>query len=111
MMLRSATRLAMLLLVVVACTGEPEPPRQVPASSFPTSPSAPGRVVPNVLGQNFLEALVAVDPPFRLLDVRYRPSSDVRNGTILSQRPAAGTPVDPTESEIRIRVVVSISPE
>jgi PASTA domain len=106
MMRRSATRLAMLLLVVVACTGEP--PRPVPTSSSAVSPSAPGIVVPDVVGENFLEALVAVHPPFRLLDVRTRVSSEVPNGTILSQRPAAGTPFDSTQSEIR--VVVSISP-
>jgi beta-lactam-binding protein with PASTA domain len=107
-MRHSATRLVILLLVVVACTKES--PRQVPTTSVPSSPSVPSAVVPDVLGQNFLQALVAVDPPFRLLDIRYRDSSDVPNGTILSQRPAAGTPIDPTESVIRIRVVVSTSP-
>ena len=107
-MRHSATRLVILLLVVVACTGEP--PRQVPTSSFATSPSASSVVVPDVLGQNFLETFVAVDPPFRLLDVRYRATSDVPNGTILRQQPAAGTPIDSTEPEIMIRVVVSTSP-
>jgi beta-lactam-binding protein with PASTA domain len=67
-------------------------------------------VVPDVVGWNFLEALVAVDPPFHLLDVRYRSSSDVPNGTILAQRPPAGTSVSPSEPEITIRVVVSRSP-
>jgi hypothetical protein len=106
-MRRSGTSLALLLLIVVACTGEP--PRQAPTPSFaPPSPTT-AIVVPDVVGENFLEALVAVDAPFRLLDVRYRDSSEVPNGTILRQRPRAGTPLDPTESEVRIRVVVSIS--
>jgi beta-lactam-binding protein with PASTA domain len=98
----------MLFLVLVACTGGP--PRQAPTSTTPNSPSASVIVVPDVVGQNFLEALVAVDAPFRLLDGRSRVSSEVPNGTILRQRPAAGTTFDSTESEIRIRVVVSISP-
>jgi beta-lactam-binding protein with PASTA domain len=62
-----------------------------------------------VVGENFLEALVAVDPPFRLFDVSYRVSSDVPNGTILRQRPPAGTTFHSTDLEIRIRVVVSMS--
>ena len=103
-----ATRLVIVLLVVVACTGEP--PGQVSTSISAPSPSESSVVVPDVLGWNFLEALVAVDPPFRLLDVRYRASSDVPNGTILRQRPAAGTPIDSTEPEFVIRVVVSTSP-
>jgi beta-lactam-binding protein with PASTA domain len=105
---RSATTLAILLLVVVACTREPA--RPVPTSSLATSLTAPRIVVPDVVDENFLEALVAVDPPFRLLDVRYRVSSDVPNGTILRQRPPAGTPIDSTRPEIVIRVVVSTSP-
>jgi beta-lactam-binding protein with PASTA domain len=110
MMRRSGTRVAMLLLTVVACTGEPG--RHVPtSSSATTSPSASAIVVPDVVGQNFLEAFVAVDPPFRLLDVRYQVSSEVPNGTILGQRPPAGTPFEPTGSEIKmIRVVVARSP-
>jgi beta-lactam-binding protein with PASTA domain len=107
-MRHSATRLVILLLVVVACTGEP--PGQVSTSSSAPSPSASNVVVPDVVGRNFLEALVAVDPPFRLLDIRYRASSDVPNGTILGQRPVAGTPILSTEPEIVIRVVVSTSP-
>jgi beta-lactam-binding protein with PASTA domain len=72
----------------------------------------PGRVVPDVVGQNFLEALVAVSPHFQLRgEGTPRVSSDVPNGTILSQRPAPGTPVDPNESEIPIWVVMSISPD
>ena len=62
----------------------------------------------NVVGENFLEAMVAANPRFRLEDVRYRVSSDVPNGT-LRQRPAVGTPIDSTTSEILIRVVVSVS--
>jgi beta-lactam-binding protein with PASTA domain len=107
-MRRSASALVILLLGVVACTDEQ--PRQEPASRSATSPSASSVVVPDVLGENFLEALVAADPPFRLLDVRYRASSDVPNGTILTQRPAAGSPIDSSEPEIVIRVVVSTSP-
>lgn len=107
-MRRSGIRLATLVLVGVACTGQP--PRQAPTSSFAISPSTPSIVVPDVVGENFLEALVAADPPFRLLDVRYRVSSDVPNGTILRQRPAAGTPIDAIRPEIVIRVVVSTSP-
>ena len=107
-MRHSATRLVIPLLVVVACTGEPA--RQGPTSTITTSPSAPIVAVPNVVGQNFLRAMVEVDPPFRLLDITYRESSDVTNGTILEQRPAAGTPTDSTEPEIVIRVVVSTSP-
>jgi beta-lactam-binding protein with PASTA domain len=80
------------------------------STSSATSPSAPGIVVPNVVGQNFLEALVAVYTPFRLIAVRSRVSSEVPNRTILKQRPAAGTPVASAASEIRIRVVLSISP-
>lgn len=102
------TRLAVALVVLVACTGER--PRQTPASSSATSPTAASIAVPDMVGENFLEALVDVDPPFRLLDVRYRVSSDVPNGTILRQRPRAGTPLDTTQSEITIRVVVSSSP-
>lgn len=109
MMRRSATGLAMLLLIVVACTREPLP--QVPTSTSATSLSVPSRVVPDVVGQNFLEALVAVSPHFQLRgEGRPRVSADVPNGTILSQRPAAGTPVDPNESKTRIWVVMSISP-
>jgi beta-lactam-binding protein with PASTA domain len=67
-------------------------------------------VVPEVVGQNFLRAMVEVDPPFSLRDVKYRESSIVTNGTILSQRPAAGTPIDATEPVIVIQVVVSTSP-
>lgn len=52
---------------------------------------------------------MAADAPFRLLDVRYRVSSEVRNGTILRQRPAAGASVDATTPEATIRVVVSIT--
>lgn len=104
-MRRSGTRLVALLLVGVACTGQP--PRQAPASSIAPSPSTPGIVVPDVVGENFLEALVAADPPFRLLDVRYRRSSDVPNGTILNQRPAGGSPIDAIVPEIVIRVLVS----
>jgi hypothetical protein len=104
---RSAITLAMLLLVVVACTEQPA--RPVPTSSFAPSPTAPRIVVPDVVGENFLETLVAVDAPFRLLDVRYSVSSDVPNGTILRQRPPAGTPFDSTR--VAIRVVVSISPD
>jgi hypothetical protein len=66
--------------------------------------------VPDIVGRNFLEAMVDLGPEFRLMDVEYQESSDVQNGTILSQRPAAGTPVDPTEDEIVIRVVVSMEP-
>ena len=107
-MRRSGTRVAMLLLTVVACTGEPG--RHVPtSSSATTSPSASAIVVPDVVGRNFLEALVAVDPPFRLVDVRYQVSSEVPNGTILRQLPPAGTPFEPTESETQIRVVVARS--
>jgi PASTA domain len=108
MMRRLGTWLAILLLTLVACTGDPPP--SVSTSSPARSPSASAIVVPDVVGENFLEALVAVDPPFRLLDVRYRVSSDVPNGTILRQRPSAGTPLGSPEPEIEIRVVVSMSP-
>jgi heat shock protein HslJ len=65
-------------------------------------------VVPDVTGENFLEALGAVSPPFRLLDVRYRVAPEVPNGTILEQRPPAGTSLE--EADTDIRVVVSVSP-
>jgi hypothetical protein len=108
MMHSLSARLAVLLVVLVACTGEA--PRQTPASRSAISPTAQAIAVPDVVGENFLEALVYVDPPFRLLDVSYRVSSEVPNGTILRQRPRAGTPLDPAETEITIRVVVSSSP-
>jgi beta-lactam-binding protein with PASTA domain len=107
-MRHSATRLVIPLLVVIACTGEPA--RQGPTDTVTTSPSAPSAVVPDVVGQNFLRAMVKAHPQFRLLDVRYRESSEVTNGTILSQRPAAGTLIDSTKSGTVIRVVVSTSP-
>jgi beta-lactam-binding protein with PASTA domain len=105
-MRRSAASLAMLLLLAVGCTSEPS--RHLPSSSI--SPPERTTVVPNVVGENFLEALVAVDPQFDLRDVRYRKTSAVPNGTILRQRPPAGTP-EGTKSGIRIRVVVSIDRE
>jgi PASTA domain-containing protein len=85
------------------------PGTAVPVVEHPTSPSWSGIVVPDVMGENYLEAMVAVDPPFRLMDVSYRVSSDVPNGTILRQRPPAGTTFHSIEREIRIRVVVSMS--
>jgi beta-lactam-binding protein with PASTA domain len=109
MMRRSGTTLAILLLMLVACTSDS--PRDVLSSSPATSsPSPSAIVVPDVVGRNFLEASVALDPPFRLLDVRYQVSSEVPNGTILTQRPPGGTAFDPTGSEIQIRVVVARSP-
>jgi len=91
---------------LVACTGD------IPRPGPPTTPdraaSPDPRVVPDVVGENYLEALVAVDPPFRLLEMRYRVSPHVANGTILEQRPPAGSPVDPHDTEIL--VTVSISP-
>jgi heat shock protein HslJ len=65
-------------------------------------------LVPDVTGENFLEALSAVSPPFRLLDVRYRVAPEVPNGTILEQRPPPGSPIEDTGTDVR--VVVSISP-
>lgn len=100
-------KLAVLLLVGVACTGQS--PRHATTTSLGASASAPGIVVPDVVGENFLEALVAAEA-YRLLDVQYRVSSEVPNGTILRQRPAGGTPIDSTVAEIVIRVVVSRSP-
>lgn len=104
--MRPAARLVVLVMLV-ACTGESSPP--VATSSVSTSLSALARVVPDVVGENFLEALVALKPQFRLLDIKHRISSDVPNGTILRQRPAAGSPFDSTKPEITIRVVVSRS--
>ena len=92
---------------VVACTGDASGPGP---STKPNRAAPPetGVVVPDVVGENYLEALVAMDPPFRLLETRYRVSPRVANGTILDQLPPAGTPVDPHEAEIL--VIVSVSP-
>jgi beta-lactam-binding protein with PASTA domain len=104
-MMRLAATLIVIVLAV-ACTGTPS--REATTSSVGTS--ALGHVVPDVVGQNFLEAAFNVRPQFRLLDVRYEISPDVPNGTILSQRPAAGAAFDATDAEVTIRVVVSQSP-
>src|SRR3954465_8065164 len=91
--------LVVALMLCVACTsGSTEPPRPPPPPS-----------VPNVVGQNFLEALVANRPAFRLVDSNYRLASGQPNGTILVQHPTAGTVLDPIDSH-RIKVVVSQRP-
>jgi beta-lactam-binding protein with PASTA domain len=95
----------MLLLAMVACTAKP-PPEEPTRTRAATSSSEQANVVRNVVRQNFLEALGTVEPPFRLLDVRYRFSS-APNGMILKQRPPAGTVIDPTLLVIKIRVVVA----
>lgn len=95
-----------VLVTAAACTVEQ--PRQQPRSRSGASRSGTETVVPDVTGENFLEALGAVPRPFRLLDVRYRVAPEVPNGTILEQRPPAGTSLEETDTDIR--VVVSISP-
>jgi hypothetical protein len=90
------------LLFCAACTG-------TTTTTTDGTPPPPSPSVPNVVGQNFLEALVANRPGFRLVDFKYRLSLGQPNGTILSQDPKAGTALNPADSH-RIRVVVSQRP-
>jgi heat shock protein HslJ len=106
--MRLSPSLAILLVLATACTSTRSDPSSGPSRSGEASSSEPGLVAPDVVGENFLEALVAVEPPFRLLELRYRVAPGVANGTILEQRPPPGTRLDPNNTEIL--VIVSISP-
>ena len=100
-----------VLMVLVACTPssttEPSPTSEVTAGQ-PAPPRHVG-LVPDLVGEYFLEAIGMVDPPLRIRE-RYVMSTDRENGTILQQQPPAGTPFDPEGPELLVRVVVALVP-
>jgi hypothetical protein len=102
-------------LILLERTQNSEPPVDqlvyVPRRVRATPPPSSTLTVPDVIGLNYLSALGEVDSPFRLLESEYRDGAGYENGTIVEQDPAPGTEVLASETEIVIRVVVSVAPD
>jgi len=91
-----------LMLVLAACTVA----SSAPPSSSPDPPPTldEALVVPDLVGQNFLIAAFDQRRTFDVKDAKYVVRDDLTNGTIVSQRPEPGTPIEGTDHKIWVVV-------